>query len=71
MAKVRKSDTGMEYSTPYSPKNRGSSRAKPTPNTISRTYVDMDDSGHGTPERRRKKSFCWYQNVIRSNGEEL
>ena len=31
----------------------------------------MDDSGHGTLERRRKKSFYWYQNVIQSNGEEL
>jgi 6-phospho-beta-glucosidase len=34
-------------------------------------YVDMDDTGHGTLERRRKKSFYWYQNVIKSNGEEL
>ena len=34
-------------------------------------YVDMDDTGHGTLERKRKKSFYWYQKVIKSNGEEL
>ena len=38
---VRISETGMEYSTPTSPKNTGSSSAKPTPNTTSRT---MDSS---------------------------
>lgn len=35
---------GMEYSTPSSPKNRGSSRAKPTPNTTSRTMDRAVDS---------------------------
>ena len=30
-------ETGIEYSTPSSPKNCGSSSAKPTPNTTSRT----------------------------------
>lgn len=34
-------------------------------------YVDADDEGHGTFERRRKKSFYWYKKVIESNGEEL
>lgn len=32
-------------------------------------YVDMDDKGHGTLERRRKKSFYWYKSVIEKNGE--
>ena len=35
---------GMEYNTPSSPKNRGSSRAKPTPNTTSRTMDRAVDS---------------------------
>ena len=34
-------------------------------------YVDLGDSGHGTMERRRKKSFYWYKKVIASNGEDL
>ncbi len=34
-------------------------------------YVDMDDKGHGTLKRFRKKSFYWYQRVIKTNGEEL
>ena len=34
-------------------------------------YVDMDDKGNGTLERRPKKSFYWYQRVIESNGENL
>jgi len=34
-------------------------------------YVDQDDYGHGTLERRKKKSFDWYKNVIATNGEEL
>ncbi|WP_145554710.1 glycoside hydrolase family 1 protein [Yersinia canariae] len=34
-------------------------------------YVDRDDSGHGTLERRRKKSFYWYRDVIQSHGETL
>ena len=32
-------------------------------------YVDMDDSGKGSLERRKKKSFDWYRDVIRSGGE--
>ncbi|MCX8955998.1 glycoside hydrolase family 1 protein [Erwinia psidii] len=31
-------------------------------------YVDRDDEGHGTLERKRKKSFWWYQKIIHSNG---
>lgn len=34
-------------------------------------YVDRDDQGNGTLERRRKKSFYWYAGVIKSNGETL
>lgn len=34
-------------------------------------YVDKNNDGSGTLERRRKKSFYWYQNVIRTNGREL
>ncbi len=34
-------------------------------------YVDADDEGNGTYDRIRKDSFYWYQNVCRSNGEEL
>lgn len=34
-------------------------------------YVDLDDLGHGTLKRSRKKSFYWYQKVIESNGEVL
>lgn len=34
-------------------------------------YVDQDDYGHGTLERKKKKSFDWYKNVIATNGAEL
>ena len=34
-------------------------------------YVDKDNKGNGTLERRRKDSFYWYQKVIESNGREL
>lgn len=34
-------------------------------------YVDADDQGKGTFERRRKKSFGWYKKVIATNGENL
>ena len=34
-------------------------------------YVDRDNEGKGTLERRKKKSFGWYQKVIASNGENL
>ena len=34
-------------------------------------YVDLDDEGHGTYARSRKKSFYWYQKVIASNGDNL
>ena len=34
-------------------------------------YVDRDDAGNGTLERRRKKSFDWYKKVIASNGQDL
>ena len=34
-------------------------------------YVDQDDYGNGTLERKRKKSFYWYQKVIKSNGADM
>ncbi|MCL7748505.1 glycoside hydrolase family 1 protein [Halalkalibacter alkaliphilus] len=34
-------------------------------------YVDKQDDGSGTLERKKKKSFYWYQNVIATNGKEL
>lgn len=34
-------------------------------------YVDRDDEGQGTLQRKRKKSFWWYRDVISSNGKSL
>ena len=34
-------------------------------------YVDRNNDGTGTLARYRKKSFYWYRDVIRSNGESL
>lgn len=34
-------------------------------------YVDKNDDGSGTLERKRKKSFFWYKDVIATNGEKL
>lgn len=34
-------------------------------------YVDKDNKGNGTLERKKKKSFQWYKRVIESNGGEL
>lgn len=34
-------------------------------------YVDVDDNGNGTYERKKKKSFDWYKKVIGSNGSDL
>lgn len=34
-------------------------------------YVDKDNDGNGTLERRRKDSFAWYKKVIASNGADL
>lgn len=31
-------------------------------------YVDQDNDGNGTLERKRKKSFHWYKDVIANNG---
>ncbi|MCG7338859.1 6-phospho-beta-glucosidase [Staphylococcus sp. ACRSN] len=31
-------------------------------------YVDKDDSGKGSLERKKKKSFSWYKQVIQQNG---
>lgn len=34
-------------------------------------YVDKHDDGSGTFDRKKKKSFDWYKQVIESNGEDL
>ncbi|WP_079710373.1 glycoside hydrolase family 1 protein [Paraliobacillus ryukyuensis] len=34
-------------------------------------YVDQDDEGNGTLERKKKDSFYWYKKVIETNGEDL
>lgn len=34
-------------------------------------YVDMDDKGNGTLERRKKKSYDWMKEVIATSGESL
>lgn len=34
-------------------------------------YVDMDDKGHGTLERKVKKSYSWMKEVIASQGERV
>lgn len=34
-------------------------------------YVDKDNQGNGTLDRKKKASFDWYQQVIASNGEVL
>ncbi len=34
-------------------------------------YVDKHDDGSGTMERKRKKSFYWYKDVISSNGGRM
>ncbi|WP_303974205.1 glycoside hydrolase family 1 protein [Streptococcus merionis] len=33
-------------------------------------YVEADDAGKGSYDRRKKKSFGWYKKVISSNGED-
>lgn len=34
-------------------------------------YVDKNNAGEGTLERKRKDSFYWYKKVINTNGEDL
>lgn len=34
-------------------------------------YVDRDNEGNGTMERRKKASFDWYRTVIATDGAEL
>lgn len=34
-------------------------------------YVDRHDDGSGTLKRYKKKSFHWYKNIIKTNGEAL
>jgi|GEM_PF-25237 len=34
-------------------------------------YVDLDNEGNGSRKRMKKKSFDWYQKVIKTNGEDM
>ena len=34
-------------------------------------YVDKDDEGNGTYDRRKKDSYYWYKKVIESRGTQL
>ena len=34
-------------------------------------YVDKDDEGKGTLERKKKDSFAWYRECIRTNGASV
>lgn len=34
-------------------------------------YVDMDDAGHGSCDRYKKKSFGWIQKIYKTNGAAL
>lgn len=34
-------------------------------------YVDQEDDGNGTLDRKKKKSFYWYKKAIASNGADL
>ncbi|MBC7032910.1 family 1 glycosylhydrolase, partial [Salmonella enterica subsp. enterica serovar Enteritidis] len=34
-------------------------------------YVDRNNDGTGSLSRYKKRSFFWYQKVIKSNGTEL
>ena len=34
-------------------------------------YVDKDNDGNGTLDRKRKKSFFWYKDLIASNGKNI
>ena len=38
---------------------------------IGYTYVDRDNEGKSSFKKSKKKSFNWYKNVIKSNGENL
>ncbi len=65
-AKVSASETGMEYSTPSSPKNTGSSSAKPTPNTTSRNMdSSVDASALPTACRKMKHALFTQADTIR------
>ena len=34
-------------------------------------YVDKDDEGQGSLDRKRKESFYWYKEVIATNGKNI
>lgn len=65
MIKVRISDTGMEYSTPSKPKNTGSNKAKPTPNTTSRNIdSSVDVSALPTAYKKIKHALLTQASTI-------
>ena len=65
MIKVRTSETGMEYSTPSSPKDNGNSSAKPTPNTTSRNMdSSVDASALPTACRKMKQALFTQASTI-------
>ena len=51
----------MEYSTPSRPKNRGSSRAKPTPKTTSRNMDSMVEASALPRACRKMKQALFTQ----------
>ena len=65
MRKVRTSDTSMEYSTPFSPKNIGRSGANPTPNTTSRNRESIvEESILPTACKRMKRALFTQAKII-------
>ena len=65
MIKVRISDTGMEYKTPFNPKNSGSSSAKPTPNITSRNMdSSVEASALPTACRKMKQALLMQARII-------
>ena len=63
--KVKISDTGMEYSTPSSPKNIGRRRANPTPNTTSRNRESMvEASALPTAYKKMKQALFTQARII-------
>ena len=62
---VRISETGMEYKTPSSPKNTGSSSAKPTPNTTSRNMdSSVEDNALPTACKKMKQALFTQASTI-------
>lgn len=66
-------DAGVELMgyTSWAPIDLVSANAKQMSKRYGFIYVDQDDLGNGTLERRRKESFYWYKKVIASNGADI